>query len=425
MSELINIGATANDKTGDDIRQAAITTNKFISETIIRVKSSSDFGVIDSTKVYVIDGVVDMGTTTIEVPAGGISITGYTFDASKLVSTENNYTMFTSPVGGSGNLLMTDVGIETSGDSSQVFNLTDANGFNAVEMSAVNFNNCTSRGELKNYRQGFESGTGYFGGKPELTLTGTWLGGYFIESSIARMLTDGAYFLFKAGVGLTFGSRFRSNQNLDLNASIGFFDFTPANFLNSNTLQLTECIITRNGASDPSDSTISPNIDHTDIASVWRNNSGIENTFIGGCIAISAEVTTTISSVGVFVDLAGTWSSMNLQHFDHSVNGQLKHIGSGSRNYNVFLDVPIDGGANNELDLKIVVWDSSASAFVDYKMNRRVVNNFQGGRDVAFFGYMASIVLDKDDYVKLQVANQSATTNVTGELGGEMRVEER
>ena len=38
---------------------------------------------------------------------------------------------------------------------------------------------------------------------------------------------------------------------------------------------------------------------------------------------------------------------------------------------------------------------------------------------------MASIVLDKNDYVKLQVANSTDTTNVTGELGAEMRVEER
>ena len=384
MSDLINIGSAPNDGTGDTIRQAAITTNKFISDTVIRVKTAADFGVIDSAKVYVVDGVVDMSGVSIEVPAGGISIAGYTFDASKLVCTDNSYTMFTSPVSGSGNVILTNIGIETSGDSSKVFDLTDATGFNAVEMSAVNFNNCTSLGQIKNYRQGFETGTGRFGGKPELTLAGTMLGGYFIESSIARMLTDGGYFLFKAGLGLTMGSRFRSNQNLDLNTNIGFFDFSPANFLNSNTLQLTECIITRNGIADPTDTTITPNINHTDIASVWRNNSGIENTFIGGCISITTEVQTTILLPNTFVDLAGTWGDMDLQHFTHDINGQLKHIGSGSRNYNVFLDVPIDGGSNDELDLKVVVWDSSASAFVDYKMNRRVVNNFQGGRDVAF-----------------------------------------
>ena len=62
---------------------------------------------------------------------------------------------------------------------------------------------------------------------------------------------------------------------------VGFFDFSPSNFMNSNTIQLDGCLITRNGVFDPTDATISPNIDHTDIASVWRNNTGIENTFIG------------------------------------------------------------------------------------------------------------------------------------------------
>ena len=38
---------------------------------------------------------------------------------------------------------------------------------------------------------------------------------------------------------------------------------------------------------------------------------------------------------------------------------------------------------------------------------------------------MAAITLDENDYVKLQVANASDTTNITAELVSEMRVEER
>tara|TARA_R110002167_G_scaffold280843_1_gene486363 strand:+ start:117 stop:596 length:480 start_codon:yes stop_codon:yes gene_type:complete len=58
--------------------------------------------VLDSTVQYFIDGTVDMGTRSLEIPAGGIHIAGYDLGLSVLISTEPNYTMFTSPAGGSG-----------------------------------------------------------------------------------------------------------------------------------------------------------------------------------------------------------------------------------------------------------------------------------------------------------------------------------
>ena len=425
MSNLINIGAVANDGTGDTIRQAAITTNEFISDTIIRVKTSADFGTIDSNKVYVIDGVVDMTGVTLEVPAGGINITGYTFDSSKLICADAAYTLLSSAVGGSGNVLITNVGININGVGSKVFGLDDVDGTHAVEFNLVNFNDCTSLGSIDNYRQGLESGTGRFGGTPELTLVGAWSGGYFINTSITRGLTDGAYCLYKGGLAFVMQSRFRSNANTDLNTTVEFCDFAPVNFPNSNTLQLIDGEYLRNGVVDPSDTTIMPNISHTDTASVWRNNSGIENTFIGGEFTITTEVTTTITTAGVFVDLAGTYTATDLQHFEMSVNGQGKHLGSGARNYNVFIDMILDSTSGNEIDLKAVVWDASASVFVDYKTTRRVVNNLQGGRDVAFFDVTTRVVLDKNDYLKFQVANVGATNNITSELGSDFIIEER
>ena len=180
------------------------------------VKSASDFlGELSSTKEYFIDGEIDMGSQSIEIPVGGLNITGYSFDVSKLTSTADNYTMFTSPIGGSGNVLGKDYAIEVSGTDSKVYDIFDATGFNAFEFARVNYDNCSSLGVISGYRQGLEVGTGRFGGKPELTLSGTWLGGYFIDTSIVRGMQDGAYSLFKAGAGFSMDSRFRSNMNID------------------------------------------------------------------------------------------------------------------------------------------------------------------------------------------------------------------
>jgi len=75
--------------------------------------------------------------------------------------------------------------------------------------------------------------------------------------------------------------------------------------------------------------------------------------------------------------------------------------------------------------LKIVVWDDSESIFVDYKEITRVINRLQGVRDVAYFNFSDNITLDQNDYVKIQVANISDTSDVTAELDSETIIEVR
>ena len=399
---------------------AAIINGNFLGIELqkrIVVRSASDLsGVIDSTKEYFIDGVIDMGSQSIEVPAGGISLSGYNFNSSKLISSSPGHTLFTSPVGGSGDVVGKDIAIEITGLLSKVYDLTDATGFNAVEFSRINYNNCTSLGELNGYRQGFESGTGRFGGTPELTLSGTWVGGFFIESSIVRGLSSGSYSLFKAGAGFTMASRFRTNQNIDLPTSASFIDFQESNFINPSTVQFDGCIVTRNGVIDADDSLLTPNLAPSSIVSAWSGNNGLQNTFVGGESSVTSELTTTINTINVFEDLAGNFTAADLQHFDSPSGGQLRHLGNTPREFSMAGQVVLDSSSNNVIELKIVIFRDSTSSFEDAKSQRRVINNLQGGRDVGYFVITDNIMLDKNDYVKLQVANTSGTTDITAEL---------
>jgi len=393
----------------------------------VAVRSASQLaGTLSSSKEYFIDGIIDMGTQSVEVPAGGLYLTGYNFDTSKLISSEPNYTMFTSPVGGSGNIVGKDYGIEVTGANSKVYDISGDTGFEAFEFSRINYNDCESLGEINNYRQGFETGTGRFGGKPELTLSGTWVGGYFIESSIVRSLADGAYSLFKAGTALTLGSRFRTNMNVDLPASASFFDFSPANFPNPSTLQVDSAIVTRLGAQDATDLNYTPNISASDLACSWSNNVGMPNTFEGGSIGIGASAVTNINTIDVFEDVAATsWITADLQHFDNPVGGQLRHLGINPREYKTIASLTIEGANNDVLTLRVVKWDDSASSFVTVLDQVRPVNNLVGARDVAFFNINVNTRLDQNDYIKLQVANNSGTANVTAETDGYLVVEQR
>ena len=409
-----------------DILSATVNSGAGGLVNRVTVEQASDLaGVLDSTKEYFIDGIIDMGSQSIEIPQGGLNLAGYNFDLSQLTSTAVGYTMFTSPAGGSGNVLGKDYAIEVSGTGSQVYNIVSDTGLEAFEFARINYNNCSSLGTIDNYRQGLEVGTGRFGGSPELTLAGAWLGGYFIDTSIVRFLTDGAYSLFKSGAGFSMASRFRSNMNLDLPASASFFDFAPANFPNSSTVQLDGCIISRGGAFDASDGNIIPNMQPSDLSSAWTGNVGIRNTFVGGKQKATAEVVTVITDPSTFYTLNATWTPSGLSHFDVPSPGRLRHIGVSPIEFKVRADFTIDGQSNNEIAIRITKWDDSTSSFIDFQPTTRPINSLAGGRDVAFFTILSNIVLDTNDYLFFQVANNSNTGNLTLEVESDFIVEER
>ena len=99
-------------------------------------------GVIDSTKIYIIDGIIDVGSDTIDVPTGGMFILGLGFGVSKIKTTAAAATLFTGSGAYSGDLFTYDVDIEVSGAGSSVFNLDNAGNFSAVECVNTNFTNC-------------------------------------------------------------------------------------------------------------------------------------------------------------------------------------------------------------------------------------------------------------------------------------------
>ena len=367
-----------------------------------------------------------MGSQSIEVPAGGLSLSGHNFDVSKLTSSAVGYTMFTSPAGGSGNLIGKDYAIEVTGASSQVYNITSNTGFDAFEFARINYNNCTSLGTITNYRQGFETGTGRFGGSPNLTLAGTWVGGYFIDSCIVRSLDAGMTgALFQAGASFSMSSRFRSNMNVDLPASAAYIDFAPSDFPNPSTVQLTGMIISRNGTFDANDANLTPNIAAADLPSAWSDNVGLNNTFEGGEARITTEIVTTVSATNTYYDIAGTWTTSDLQHFDSPSNGQLRHLGNSPREYRVVASLVIDGVTADDIRIRVRKWDNSASAFVEEFSQIREVNALVGGRDVAFFTLLGNIVMDQNDYIVLQARNETTTGNITAEIDSFFRVEER
>lgn len=410
---------------------SASTTD--LENRIIVTQSNKDStlgSIIDSTKEYFLDGIIDMGATQITVPPSGIEIKGFSFDTSGLYSDEDNYTMFISESIeiGSGNVLLTDFYIEVIGSASKVYELYDATGFNAFELTRVNYIDCTGLGNLYDYRQGLESGTGRFGGSPSLTLNGLWRGGFRITTSIARSLsgtmTDP---LFKEGLIFQMNSRFLTDMNCDLPTLAAFLDFDAANFPNSGTLQLQGMELTRDGTYNADDTNLTPNISSSDLSCYWKANNGLPNTYVGGTISITSEELTSIAAGSTWYTLEGIFSGTGLQHFTASADGKLTHDGNSPREFEITSNLVIEGNQNSELSVRFVKWDDSDSALepLDYTTQTRQVNSLVGGRDVAFFTILVGGILDSNDYLQLQVRNNSGNQNVTAESGSFFRIQER
>jgi len=383
-------------------------------------------GKIDSSKEYFLDGIVDIGSKPIVVPATGLTLKGSSFDISGLISTADNYTMFISETEqiGSGNILGSDYHIEVSGTNSKVYQIYDATGFNAFEFVRVNYNNCTSLGDIYNYRQGLETGTGRFGGSPSLTLHGTWLGGFRITTTITRSISNTTVEpLFKAGTAFTMESRFLTDMNVDLGALQPFCDFEPANFPNPSTFQLKGCIITRGGVTNSEDSNITPNIDYSNLASDWDNNIGVSNTFIGGLKDLDVEVETIITSINTSEIILGTFVNSDLQHFDSNTNYSFRHLGTDPKDFRITFNFVLKGLQDDQY--KITLIKNSGGTLTSEFSQIRTIDRLAGNRDVTYYSGTFGQKLSQNDFLYWKVENITSTANCTLELNSQWFIEER
>ena len=427
----ISSTAAGNVYVSDGFGSGAWETNGgFLNRVVIDATNGPGIlaGTIDSSVEYFIDGFVDMGALEITVPAGGITIRGYNSAQSKLFSTSASYTMFNG--GTAGNVLLNDFTIDVSGTSSKVYDITgdgSPSSFSAIEVSGINYENCTSLGEITGFRQGLELNTARFGGTPNLILSGTWGGGFRIATSIVRILDSGfSGVLFEEGTSLTMGSRFLVDLNVDLPAGTsGISDFSSSVFAGSSLFQFHECLVTRAGAVTPDDVNYFTGITYTDLDAEFKNNKGISNTFVGGQLTLATPATTTIVTINTPVVLAGAWDTSFLEHFDEPSEGQLRHLGDDPRDYRVNVFVQIEGTATDSVTVYLKKYDASATTTSTVDSKTREILNLTGANDYADFSMLDFVVLDANDYLYLEVENNSGTGNLTASATSTITVEER
>lgn len=382
------------------------------------VKQPSDLsGTLDSNILYFITGHIDFTGTgiQIEVPAGGLTFDGHSFDLSSLGCGDPNYTLFTSPVGGSGNIVGRNCAFSISGTNSQVYDVTDSDGSHTIELTAVNYVFCNSLGTINGYRQVLESGTGRFLTTPELTFDGN-MNGVRISTSIARALDPLPTALFKAGASLSFSGRFITDINCDLPATGALLDFSDSNIFNDESLIIDGAYITRSGVIDGNDTTIFPNIDDESVKSKWSNNTGLPNTKKYLKAACTTEIETVINAVDTYEPLLGTFTVEKGVHFSMPSNGEFQLL-SGNGVYQVVCDLVLDCTQNNVIDVRVTKSSDGGTTWPTVVNHiRRQVNGLVGGRDVAFFPINFLADIRKNERIRIEVENKTGTSNITMEL---------
>ena len=372
---------------------------------------------LDSTKLYIVDGALNITGYHIEIPVAGLQMAGWGFDISSITKTDINEAMFQCPVGGCGDLLLDDMGLTTSGTGGSVFAICDNDGTHAIEMNRVNFNGCTSLGFIEDYRQGLETGTGRFGGTPSLEFRGTWGGGYFIQTSIVRGVTDTTFSLFKCAVGQTFASRFAGNPNIFIPANATIYELTASNLLGDELFQL-------DGANFQGTGTIFDGIDETIPEVRITNTKGTPNTYVGGFWICSSAVATTFGPpvAGTFLKCAGTTTESDLTWFTGPGDNDLTVNTTTPLEVTALFTGSFNGGNNKLIIIKFRIWDDSASSYVDDGQTTFTTNGTGRFESVTLISPRLS--LEEGDRVELWITNVTDTTSITMEVNSALQIRE-
>ena len=166
-------------------------------------------------------------------------------------------------------------------------------------------------------------------------------------------------------------------------------------------------------------------IGHADLDAEFRNNKGLSNTFVGGKLSLTTEIATTIVTINTPVLLAGTYTASTLEHFDVPASGQLRHIGDDPRDYRVSVYVQVEGTAADDITVHLMKYDASAATASIIDSKTRQILNLTGANDYADFSMLDFVILDINDYIYLEVENNTGTGNVTASLTSTITVEER
>jgi hypothetical protein len=371
-------------------------------------------GAIDSTKIYVIDGIIDIGSGTINIPAGGMSLKGFGFGISGIVSTADNSTIFSYSGAFSGSLLITGLDIQASGSGSKVFNLDNAENLGRCEFVDTTFSLCSSLGELARYRQGLIDDVSFLSCVDGLTLSGNWADGFRATTAIIVGSTFTGT-VFKAGAALVLQGRFITDMNAINLADAGVFcNFAPVNLVSKPSFLVL-------GLSVNSVSNSFPNMPRGDPKARFSQCVGTQNTYVGAQWSMATE-TATACTTATPVKLAGSTTYANQNWFTNTISNAFVYGGGVQAAVSVGVNLSFSGTNGQKIKTIIRKWVNSSSSYLTVSASGpQTMNASNKVESVSMQGFTS---LELGDRIEVWIENDS-NGSVTAQLGGLVSVSER
>ncbi len=398
-----------------------------LENSVIVTDPSGLTGAVQSNVAYYLNTPMDLGSGSITVPSGGMTIRGQGIDVTGITNDGTNPVFIGN---NAGNLFLENLTIANS----TAFGLTNASGLSTIECNAVNFaaqssfgtpfNGPVDLGEVTGFRQMLFTSAGFFANLDGLDFSGTWAGGVAILDSIVGGLPSGVT-LFKEGTSLSFEGSVRSNLNalsIDNNASV--FGFQASNFVQDGGFSLND--FRTNTAANAI-----PNIAPSSVKANFKNCLGVANTYPGATWTVAAQATTTITVQGEYVKMAGTTTYANLAWFSGSVDN------AAQKDTEQPLTVDVRGaptfdlttGFANTDQIAVQVYKYDADAAIFEPISDPFVNTAQGGflitntPEITFFA--STEMKNKNDRIEIWIANLTGIQNITVLPGGACIISEK
>lgn len=388
----------------------------------IMVQEASDIAwvTLDSTKLYIIDWIIDIWSLSILVPEWWLQIWWLWFNISKITSSEDNHTMFIvdSNWTYSWDLLVSDCAISCTWTNSEVFNLENNENSWAIEFNIVNFESCTSLWSISNYRQMLMNWCGFIFCNNWLELIWLRTGARITTSIIIWGFANAT--VFKAGLWLVFSWTVYSDINAtSLPSTSVLFDFSDSNFTIDRWFQL-QWVRVNNSAD------YVPNIIGSNVKTYFKNNTNIKNTFVWSRYTITASSVTTITAVNTPTKVAWTTTYIDEQHFLSTwINNRLKYISTQNTEFKCLANISISWWNNNQVEVWFRRYNSSDVLQEESPKFRYTLNGWLSWTRAEWATTLWFFRWEEWDYYELWIQNITDNGNITVELWWLVSIEER
>lgn len=408
QQQVINLGTTPNDGTGDTLRVAGDKINdnfvdiyaKVISSEFVIVRSMDDFPTPVGDVITLGPNITYFVTTVINtlgkrfvlmtgsVIAGSSSINAHIFSSVALSGP-----MFTS----TGDIDMKNIRIESG--SSAVFAFDGNLGTEATFISNCTFVNCSSLGTIKDYSAVIIDST-TFSACGTLTLDGT-IGTFAINNTLGIPTTTVP--LFKILSTTTITSRIRVTfSSFILGGTSNAFDVSTSATIPDEAYIISSCNFS--GAS----ANYLVGVSDTSNKALFTANKGINNTVVIGQMYMQANGTaTTFSASSTFTKILGTTTAGELSKYLHTTN-RLTNDATVRRKF--LVQAVISFTSSNNQNIEFGFYDSTLSGI---RQPSRIIQN-TGGAGIAQTVTLNSVINHaQGDYIEMHMANNTSTASAT------------